>query len=54
MDVATLIQRINSTKVEMEQLRKEVEGQEKKTVRRGRDVVKWRDGIIAAAGGVRK
>ena len=54
MDVATLIQRINSTKAEMEQLRKELEGQEKKTVRRGRDVVKWRDGIIAAAGGVRK
>ena len=49
MDVASLIARINTSKTEMETLKKEVETLEKKAVRRGKDVVKWRDGIISAA-----
>lgn len=51
MDIASLISKINVSKAEMDALKKEAEMLEKKIVRRGKDVTRWRDGIMTAAGG---
>ena len=52
MDVDKLQRRIRETQVEVEGARKEAEGLEKRTARKAKDVVKWREALLRDIGTV--
>ena len=48
MDIASLISKINSSRADMDALKKEVDVLDKKVQRRGKDVARWRESIMGS------